>query len=258
MATSDNDMKTNMKKIAIIGSGHMGTALLEGFVKSRIAKSRIAMSDGPKTNVRVAASADVIFLAVKPGVVNDVLSEIKQVSHGKLIVSLAAGVTIASMKKSTSAHVARMMPNIPVAVNEGAIGIFAGGLPASEKKALRALLDKLGIVIEVKKESDLDTLTLIAGCGPGIVAYLVATLAGEANKLGLTSFESEMLAFQTFKGTLAYMEKTKTPAETMMRSVATKGGVTEAILARLTKEGARKAFARAIGEGGSRLRKIKK
>ena len=251
-------MKTNMKKIAVIGSGHMGTALLEGFVKSGIAQSRIAMSDGSKTNARAAASADVIFLAVKPGVVQSVLAEIKDVSSGKLIVSVAAGVTIAAMKKSTSARVVRMMPNIPVAVNEGAIGIFAGGLPALEKKALRALLEKLGIVIEVKKESDLDTLTLIAGCGPGIVAYLVATLALEAKKLGISTFESEMLAFQIFKGTLAYMENTKTPAETMMRSVATKGGVTEAILARLTKEGTRKAFARAIGEGRSRLRKIKK
>ena len=108
----------------------------------------------------------------------------------------------------------------------------------------------------MKKESGLDALTLVAGCGPGIVAYLVELLAKNASRLGITGFEAEQVAFQTFKGTLGYMQANLISAARMQESVATKGGVTEAILSAFRTNGLGKAFERSMEAGKKKMKHV--
>jgi pyrroline-5-carboxylate reductase len=120
------------------------------------------------------------------------------------------------------------------------------------------MMSGLGLLVETKNDAELDVLTLISGCGPGVVAYLVDALAENARRLGIQEAGGEQVAFQTFKGTLAYMEENKIAAKRLADSVATKGGVTEMILETLTKKGLKKNLATALSEGHRRIKKVSK
>ncbi len=245
-------------KIAIIGAGHMGTALYEGLLRSGVKKSHIVLSHRGK-NKQAARVADIVFVCVKPGVVAEVLQDVHAEIQGKVVVSAAAALSLAYLKKhAKGARVARIMPNIPVAVGEGVIGLLYGNLSSREKKALKKMMSGLGLLVETKNDAELDVLTLISGCGPGMVAYLIDTLADNARRLGIAGAGGEQVAFQTFKGTFTYMEENKIAAKRLAESVATKGGVTEMILQTLTKKGFKKNFAVALSEGHKRIKKVSK
>lgn len=245
-------------KVAIIGAGHMGTALHEGLLRSGIKKSQLVLSRRGK-NKQAAHFADVIFICVKPGAVNDVLEEIQSEIKGKAVVSVAAGITLAHLKKhAKGARVARVMPNIAIASGEGVIGLLYGTLSVKEKTQLKKLMSGLGLLVETKNDAELDVLTLISGCGPGVVAYFIDAVAENARRLGITGVAGEQVAFQVFKGTIAHMENTRTSAKNLAGSVATKGGVTEMILKTLTKKGFKKGFSDALTEGHRRIKKISK
>jgi pyrroline-5-carboxylate reductase len=269
MATS-GDMK-----VAILGMGHMGSAIAEGLLAGGMRPSSLALSSAHpqklklfrKRGVRIAPSnedaahgADIIIVAVKPAVVLGVLQEIRSVLGGKLVVSAAAGVTLATLKKTLGpgSRVARIMPNIPVAVGEGVIALYAPGFGKKERAKLEKIFETLGTLVEVSRENSLDTYTLLSGCGPGFVSLFIAALAGEGGRRGMKKADAERVARATFKGTAVYLEKTGYAPMALASSVATKGGVTEAILARLLKEDFPKRFARAIADGEARLAKRKK
>lgn len=250
-ATSGN------KKIAIVGAGHMGTALYEGLIRSGVRKSQVILSKRG-TVKKSARVAGVIFLCVKPGAVGEVLKEIGEEIRGKAVISVAAGLSVAYLKKhAKGARIARIMPNMPVAIGEGVIGFMRGTLSTGEVKTVSKLLTGLGLVVEAKTDRELDALTLIAGCGPGVVASLVEALSKNAARYGITGFRSEQVAFQTFKGTLGYMQKNLTPAAVLKKAVATKGGVTEAILNDFEKK-LHKNLAHALDIGRKRIAKIRR
>ena len=241
--------------IAIIGKGHMGTALLQGLIKSGISRSRIFVSDTVQNNARAVRNARVIFIAVKPGVVGGVLRALAPHLGRKLVVSLAAGIAMRSMKRQLkNSEVARIMPNIPVAYGEGVVGIYARGVSAKHGHKLRALLKGLGLLIEVKNEHELDALTLLSGCGPAIVATFLSIYERRARALGISD---TALALQVFKGTLAHLDSSGMSAAELSKSVATKGGVTEAILKQLKKEGFEQSFERAVERGKKKLRTMR-
>ncbi|MEK9177045.1 MAG: NAD(P)-binding domain-containing protein [Patescibacteria group bacterium] len=268
MATSGN----NKTKIAIIGGGHIGSALAEGLLASGVAGSRLMIADRTpsrlrslaKRRVRVtadaaqaAAWAEWVFIAVKPKDVRETLADLQPFIKGKLVVSLAAGIPVSSLRgwAHKDARLARAMPNIPIATGTGVVGLYAKGLGAKEHSRLRYALVGLGGVIETGRESDLETLTLIAGCGPGIAAYLVDLLAASARRLGLSAKTARYASVKTFEGAMTYLDERGLEPSELARSVATKGGVTEAILTRLTREKFPARFARAINAGAERLTK---
>ncbi|MBX9765081.1 NAD(P)-binding domain-containing protein [Patescibacteria group bacterium] len=242
-------------KIAILGGGHMGSALSEGLIRSGIQKSRIIVSRNK--NKVAARSAQIIFLCVKPGVVTDVLQEISAEIQGKVVISAAAALSLRYLKTHAhGAHVARIMPNIPVSLNHGVVGFLPGTLTGREKALLKKLLSGLGSLIETKSDTELDALTLISGCGPGVVAYLIESFTKEASALGLRGARAEEVAFQTFKGTIEYMSANLMSAGQMREAVATKGGVTEAIIDTLHKKGFQKQLKNALSVGRGRIKKI--
>jgi len=261
-------------RIAIIGSGHIGSALAEGLTRSGIRAHQITVS-GPSVlrnsrlqklgvqmthdNVTAVRSAHWIFLAVKPATVSEVLKEIALAVKGKVVVSLCAGVKVTTLKKyANHSRIARIMPNIPIATNKGVIGYFSSDLAKKEKKQLWSLLSGTGVIIEVKSERDLNIITILSGCGPGIVAFLISTLAKNGKMLGLSEKTANLLALETFNGTLAYLTYANISPEKLIKSVATKGGATEAILTDFAKSGFVKDFARAIGTGYARIKKLNK
>lgn len=266
--------KLENKKLAIIGGGRIGLALVEGFINSgkitgsqlivanpslaKIARLRKYGVEITTDNKIAATKADLIFLAVKPLVICQVLAEISDSVKGKLIISLAAVVTIDKLRKQVmKAKIVRIMPNLSISCNQGVIGLFANDLPVQEKENIKELLTYLGLVVEIELEEDLDTLTLISGCGPAIVAHFIDTLANYGISNGLSTDKSHSLALQTFKGTTSLLEKSDLSSAELIRSVATNGGITKTILSRLGKRDFQSIFFRAMDEGYGKIKRVR-
>jgi pyrroline-5-carboxylate reductase len=244
-------------KIALIGAGHMGTALVKGLLLGGMKRSDILVSDRADQNAAVAKKARYVFVAVKPAVVPEVLKGIRDAVEGKTVISVAATVTLSQLKKmlGEKARIARIMPNLPVASGQGVVGFLPGTVSGSERQAISRLLGTLGLVVTVRTEKELDAITLVSGCGPGLVSYFVTLFSKEAKRLGMAEAAAKAMAYATFAGTLAYAREERVAPEALMRAVATKGGVTEAILNGFEKKGLSAAFRRALREGERRLKR---
>lgn len=270
----EQSAKYRIDRIAIIGGGHLGSALANGLVRGGMRPTLMSVS-GPsvtknralknlgvlttRDNCAAASGASWIFLAVKPAMVSVVLDEIKPVIGGKILISLAAGIRLRDLKKmAPHAHVARVMPNIPIAINRGVSVYCAGSLLTREQKDLVRILSSLGVAIPVRSDDELDVVTLLSGCGPGIVSFFIAALADAAKTLGLSDETANSLSLQTFSGTLGYLEHTRKSPQELMQSVATKGGITEEILAALDRRGLKKIVARALARGHARIKNLQK
>lgn len=226
--------KLESKKIAIIGVGHLGRSLMRGLVNAGFKKKNIFFSNRSGNNKKAAAQANWIILAVKPLSVQEVVQEIKDVIRNKLLISVAAAVSLSKIglySENKKQKIIRLMPNLPVAYNEGVIGFYPNKyVPKAEKVAVIKLLSSLGTVLTVKDERELESLTLISACGPAIVCYFITLLSKAAISLGLPEKDAEKIALKTFTGTLAYLGKAGVSPQNLQEAVATKGGITEKII----------------------------
>ncbi len=251
-------------KIAVIGAGHMGTAIIEGFInagtspkniiaanptsdKLETLKKRLGISV-TRSNTKAAQFARFIFLTVKPTLILPVVQEIKPYLQGKILIS-AAALTPISLIKSHIADgevpIIRIMPNLPTAVNEGIIGLYTG----DKKKGgilndVIDLISLLGLVVPVPNESDLDAITVLCGCGPAVIAYYMEILENTGKSI-LNDVDINTIIYKLFTGTLAYVNKHQISTSDLKRMVATRGGVTEALLHSLDLGGVPMKFSEA-------------
>ena len=248
------------KKIAVIGAGHIGQAIIKGLINSgKIKRSSIFISNKLNT-IAIVKKADYIFIAVKPFLVKEVLKEIKPVIKNKIILSVAAGISLEKLLSYSNSNqkIIRLMPNIPVSENKGVIGFLANkNVSNSEKQDIIRLVSLLGKVLIVKKEEDLDTLTLVTGCGPAISAYFINLISSYAKNQGFSQTESINMALKIFEGTTNYLNSNNLTPSKLIESVATKGGVTEVMISSLNKSGVNKLFEEAMESGYDKLRQLK-
>ena len=212
--------------------------------------SNLSISKDYDHNRELASFADYIFIAVRPTVVPVVLAQIKDLISDKIVISLA------SVSKNIPI---RIMPNLAIANGHGVIGLYADKKVSRAKVAqVKKLLSGLGLVVDCKKESDLDTLTLMSGSGIAVAAYLMQTLAGYGVKRGMDAKLSQQVVTAVFKGALKCLKEDKATFSQFIEAVATKGGTTEVILADLTKSNFPKKFLRAMSIGEKRIKALKR
>lgn len=250
-----------MKRIAIIGYGHMGKALKRGLLLGGFQKENIFVSNDASENKKVAAKADTIIIAVKPKKVYEVVWDLRDILVGNIVISTAAAVTVAHLKRATRnkvSRIIRIMPNLPVAYGQGVVGLFASkGVSIQEKKDVIKLFARLGTVIDCKSEKEIEGLTVLSGSGPALAAYAIAMLAKSGRKVGVTKEVAERVAFQTFAGTLTMLQESRLSPTDLQKSVATKGGVTEEVIKDLETQKVATHFAEAIGKGYDKIKRIK-
>ena len=268
--------KNKKFRVAVVGAGHMGRALAEGLLKSGIKPKDLIVADRSltkteffwKRGVGIALNAwypthrsRVVFLAVKPDSAEETLTEMKPYLAGKTLVSLVAGLPLKKIRTLVGRAVAvvRIMPNLPVACGAGVVGVFfSPSLSHKERKNIRGIVEGLGILVEAKRESDLETLTVLSGSGPGVVSYLINSLASFGRKAGLSQADAEKLAQETFRGTVLYAREFGISPSSLERAVATKGGVTEAIIKEFRKNGVGEKLARGLKKGIARVRAMRR
>lgn len=266
--------------IAILGAGSMGGAILHGLVASgqaprvvvtnRTAEKAaaladlagvesVALADEPDANARAAASADIVLVGVKPAMVPDLLREIApHLRPGTIVVSLAAGVTLATFAEILGADAValRSMPNTPAVVGKAVTGLAASAAAsAAEVAVVRRLFETVGVVVELP-EAQIDALSTISGSGPAYVFLFIEELTRAAEAKGFAPAEARVLAEQTFIGAAALLDATgEDPAE-LRRRVTSPKGTTERAVAVLQDAHLDELFGRATDAALARAREL--
>lgn len=232
--------------VGFIGAGAMGGAIAHGLIDT-------GAVDGPAVAVcehheekraalaakgaRVAASArdlvdlgtDVVVLAVKPQVLDGVLSEIAPAVTGRLVVSIAAGVPVASLEEALpGARVVRAMPNLPIQVQSGATALCSGATAsADDVEQARRMFGVLGVA-EVMREDQLDAEGAVIGCGPAYIALLVDAFTRAGVKAGLPAQVCRQMFAATMRGTAEQILQSGEHPRAYMEKVTSPGGTTAA------------------------------
>jgi pyrroline-5-carboxylate reductase len=207
-------------KLAVLGLGKMGEALVEG-LRSGSQKTKFTLSATTRTpesaskvakkfgisvhtdNRKCAEGADVIILGIKPHQAEKVLSEIRDVlKKNQIIISLCAGLTTDQLEawSGGKATIIRAMPNTPSLIREG-MTVLASGKSASPKalKISEEIFEAVGKVAVIE-EKLMDGATGLSGCGPAYVYLIIEALSEAGVKVGLPRETATLLAAQTLLG----------------------------------------------------------
>lgn len=204
------------------------------------------------TSASAAVSeADIVVVAVKPNVVPALLREIKDACAGKILVSIAAGVTIASYCSflGNDAKLVRTIPNLPALVRAGATGIYFHNFTPAEDEAKAFILDMFrafGESFVVSKESMIDEMVAVTSSSPAYVCLMVEAMADGAVKAGFPRKDAYRMAEQAIFGTAKLLlEENLHPAELKDR-ICSPGGTTIAAVTSLERTGFRSSLQAAM------------
>jgi pyrroline-5-carboxylate reductase len=265
-------------KIAFIGGGNMGEAVLAAVLEKKLAPpAGVIVSDVSRerrdylekqygiavtgSNNEAVAGRDIIILAVKPQNIGDIYHDLHgSLQPDQLVLSIVAGVKMDTIHRGLGhRRIVRVMPNTPARVGLGMSGWTATDEVSEEQREwARAILTAMGREIYFEDEEYLDMITAVSGSGPAYFFRFAECLVEAAVSIGLGREEAEELVAQTMRGAAHLMEKSgEKPAE-LRRKVTSKGGTTERALqvfeegelAALVEKAVRAAYQRAREIGG--------
>jgi pyrroline-5-carboxylate reductase len=254
------------KKIVFIGSGNMGEALIKGItVASFFENKDIIVTDIRKerleqikkmyrvnvtTDNRYAVrKSDIIVLALKPQIIAKVIGDVADlIDKSKLIITIAAGITINSIHKilGKRGRVMRVMPNTPAIIQEGISAIACGdGILKGDLKITQKIFNAVGKTVVVE-ESMMDAVTGLSGSGPAYVFLIIESLIDAGVKMGLPRDISKVLSIQTIIGAARLALETGEHPGKLKDMVTSPGGTTIAGLHALEDGGLRSALINAV------------
>ncbi len=263
-------------KLAFIGGGTMGEAIVAGAIANNVAvagditvcdvapdrreyiSSRYGVSV-TESAADAASGADVVVLAVKPQHFAAAADGLKgSLTSGQTVMSIMAGVRIDTIAEVTGhAAIVRTMPNTPATIGEGmTVWTATAAVESPARESVRQLLSVLGEEVAVDDEKYIDMATAVSGSGPAYVFLLIEALVDAAVEIGLDREMATRMVLQTVKGSSLYAEDSGTDAATLRDQVTSRGGTTEAALRELEDAGVRAAFARAVGAAYDRAKEL--
>lgn len=234
-------------KLGFVGAGNMTLAILNGvlgaallppeqiWVSNRhIEKLAVFNAKGVHTttdNRVVVHTSDVVILAVKPQMFDEVLPEIGQDVSGKCMVSIAAGVSTAYLKeKLPGAYVVRAMPNTPLMVGMGTTAVaWAPEIPSTLFQTVLDLFASAGMV-ETIAENQMDDVINVNGSTPAFFFRMVESLVNRAVAAGLDREAALRMAAYTMEGSARLLRETGKTPEELTKQVCSPGGTTLAAL----------------------------
>jgi len=251
-------------KLAFIGGGVMGEAIIGGVLRNGLAgpgdvavcdivaerREYLASTHGVSAVEKPAAAlegAEIAVLAVKPQEFESAAREIS-LRSGQSVMSIMAGVTIKTIRKALKHDaVIRAIPNTPAQVGEGmTVWTATDDVSAEAREAVRKVLAVLGQELYVDDEKYVDMATAVSSSGPAYVFLVMEAMIDAAVHIGLRREVAERLVVQTMLGSARYAEATgKHPAE-LRNQVTSPGGTTTEGLLALERAGLRRAFTEAV------------
>lgn len=247
---------TAIRRLWLVGCGNMAGAMLDGwiaagavdpaevFVVNRqdralpagVRQGR-AFPDGPLP--------DAVMLGMKPFQIDEIAAAHGQRTAGvPLLISILAGVEEATLaRKFDAGAVVRAMPNLPVAIGKGVVGLASTGASAEQRGAVDTLMAPLGLV-EWVEERLLDVVAAVAGSGPGFVYRFIDALADAGAAMGFAPEQAQRLAVATVEGSGLLAAAADVPPSVLADRVASPRGSTREGYAVLDKDDALKTLIR--------------
>ncbi|MDO9556833.1 MAG: pyrroline-5-carboxylate reductase [Coriobacteriia bacterium] len=262
-------------RIAVIGGGRMGEAIVAGLVSAGAASAgdiTVVEPDSLRHAVFTAhgvacvtdghgavESADIVIFAVKPQIIDAVVAHVAEdVPAEAIVVSIVAGMSCARLESLLPAGTAvvRVMPNTPAMVGEG-MSVLSGGTETTtgQLETVRVLFEALGKAI-VLDERHQDAATAISGSGPAYVALFIDALARAGVRQGLSRDVAQLLASQTLRGTVELLERTGKHPEELVDAVSSPGGTTIAAIEALEAGGLRASVSAAVAAAVKRSKEL--
>jgi len=254
-------------RIGFIGGGNMATSLIGGLTGGGVAGERISVADpdamkasilaerfgvsGGSDNGTVAATTDIVVLAVKPQVLHEVIATLapQLPDPAPLLISIAAGVREASLSRWLRRPLAivRAMPNTPALVRSGATALYANALvDADQRSRAESIMRAVGLTLWVDDERHMDTVTALSGSGPAYFFLVMEALEQAATDLGLPHDAARLLTLETALGAARMALSSDEETATLRERVTSPGGTTERALQVFEEGGLRTLIADAV------------
>lgn len=265
--------------VTFIGAGNMARSLIAGLMNDNTSLNiRVADPDQAQLdvirrhwpevevgtdNLTMIDDADMVVLAVKPQLMATVTTPLREKAQLQrpVFVSVAAGIRESSLNDwlGGGLPVVRCMPNTPALVQAGATGLYANAQVSAEQRSqAESILRAVGIALWFDEEDKLDAVTAVSGSGPAYFFLVMEAMQKAAESLGLKPEEANLLVVQTALGAAKLaLESDDMPAE-LRRKVTSKGGTTEAALAKLNEGGLVELFGEALQAAANRSRELAK
>ncbi len=261
----------NGRGLVLIGCGRMGGALLEGWLARGLRPDAVHVVDpnpradlgarGVSVNGDLPGDPAVLVIAVKPQMMADVLPRLS-VGAGTLVVSVAAGVTIAAYERAFPASpIVRAMPNTPAAIGQGITAIVGNGRAGPAQLTLaEALMSAVGRVVRLQAEDQMDAVTAVSGSGPAYVFHMIEAMAEAGRAEGLPADLALELARATVAGAGALAVAEDADPAVLRENVTSPGGTTAAGLAQLmdAEKGLPPLMRRTVAAAAARGRELGK
>jgi pyrroline-5-carboxylate reductase len=269
-------MAPDPRRIAILGCGKIGEALLAGLLSTDWRKADEIVVTGrrderlaelserhgvtaTRSNAEAVSGAGVVVIAVKPQDFDVLLGEIGGLlSPDQVVLSIAAAVPTSTIERRLSepVPVLRAMPNTPATVHEGVAGLCAGSHASEDHlKAADEVLAHVGRVVRVP-EAYMDAVTAVSGSGPAYFALLAEAMIEAGILLGLSREVSTDLVVQTMLGTAKLLRDEEMHPVELREMVTSPGGTTIRAIHELEQAGVRAAFLNAIQAAMVRSREL--
>lgn len=261
-------MTASLPRIALLGAGSMGGAILAGLVASGVPHggvtvtnrtaaradaiggpgvASVALERDPEANRAAVRGAGLVVLGVKPAGIPELLAAIRdELEPDAAIVSIAAGVTIATMEALVPNPVLRAMPNTPSLVRLGVTGLAAGSRVTAEQVAVaRTFFETVGAVVELP-EDRIDALSAVSGSGPAYVFLVMEQWTAAAVRLGFDEPTARLMVEQTVRGAAELLSASDADPAELRRRVTSPKGTTERAIAVLDDADLADLFGRAM------------
>jgi pyrroline-5-carboxylate reductase len=255
-----------MKKMAFVGSGVMGEAMIKGLLTQNLTTPDCIVASDPwqerldiiqatygvsVTNDNAAAvrGADIVVMSIKPQSLPKVGKDLHSRIHpDALVLSILAGTRIATLQnKLFHDRIVRAMPNTPAQLGKGMTVWTATSQVAGEQlRFTEAILGAMGEQLQVEEEGFLDMATGLSGSGPGFVMLLIEAMIDAGVHMGFARRDSEKMVLQTIEGSVALMRASGKHSAELKNQVTSPGGTTAAGLYELEKASIRATISDAI------------
>lgn len=264
-------------RIALVGGGNMGRAIVAGLLRSGHRAGLVAVAE-PSAEARgllaaldpglavgtdaaaACAGADVVVLAVKPQVLPEVATALApSLRTGALVLSVAAGIPLASLAGwlGGAAGIVRAMPNQPAMVGEGMTVLVAGpGVTPAQREQAGYVAAATGRTAWVADEALMDAVTAVSGSGPAYFYLVMELIEQAAATLGLPPELARLLTRQTALGAARLAADPATDVAALRASVTSPGGTTAAALAVFARAGLPDIVRRALAAARDRGAKL--
>jgi len=268
---------TSTVKIGFVGGGNMAEAILKGVLNGYCRPEQVRVFEPAAgraayltehygiriagSNRQVVEQSDLVVLAVKPQIIQSILSEIARAwTADKLLVSILAGTTTAGLEQGFSLEVSvvRAMPNTPAMIGEAATAICPGRFAdEADMELARRLFATIGAVAQVS-EAQMDAVTGLSGSGPAYIYSVIAALAAGGVAEGLPDDIALKLAAQTVVGAARMVQQTGESPTVLRERVCSPGGTTIAGLQVMNERGLQEVLVAGVQAATARSRELGK